>query len=70
MASPEGDLSPWDPENKDQQTAVCRSEEYKDKLLRGVSAAKDTLILNDVWAHLETLGVVDLKEKNRISVSI
>ena len=68
MASSQCDLPPWDPENKDQQTAVCRSEEYKDKLLHGVPAAKKTLILTDVWAYLQSLHVVDQAQKERIAV--
>ena len=70
MSSSEGNLPPWDPGNKDQQTPLCLSKELHDKLVGGVPAAKDTLILNDVWAYLQQLGVVDLKEKNRLSVSI
>ena len=69
MASPEGYLPPWDPGNKDQKTAVCHSEEFNNKLLGGVLGAKETLDLTDVWPHLRQLGVMDLKEKNRILVS-
>ena len=70
MAFPASDLPPWDQRNKEQQTAVCHSKELHLKLVGGVPGAKVTLILDDVWAHLQVLGVVDLTEKNRISVSI
>ena len=68
MASSQCDLPPWDPENKDQQTAVCHSEQYKDKLLRGIVEAKKTLILTDIWPHLRSMGVVSQAEKERITV--
>ena len=69
MASTGRHFHPWDKKNDSEQKALCHSKCH-DKVLNGLSAAKNTLLLPKVWSILRELRVVDQADKNTIVVRI
>ena len=69
MAAAGAHLPLWDRNNVEQEGLIHGSE--WDKLLtKATVRLKENLQLEDVWAHLETLGVLKLTDVERIQVCI